>query len=155
MTLLLLQAEPNHHHQRTRSSPIIDELSLVHHGRISPRYETPPGTPPPPYVDNNQKQNSSSVRVSIECTNIDQVYCKIHNVILLTHCNSSTTKYVWFLGKILECILLYMELLCNTLRVCNRAELKIVSLFLPKKVGLRSSYSFFADYSNKLLLRTI
>ena len=28
-----------------------------------------------------------------------------------------------------------MELLCNTLRVCNRAELKIGSLFLPKKSG--------------------
>ena len=35
-----------HHHERTRSSP----SSLLHdEGRISPRYETPPGTPPPPY----------------------------------------------------------------------------------------------------------
>ena len=36
----------DHHHERTRSSP-----SSLHNneGRISPRYETPPGTPPPPY----------------------------------------------------------------------------------------------------------
>ena len=40
------QQQPRNHHERTRSSP-----SSLHdnEGRISPRYETPPGTPPPPY----------------------------------------------------------------------------------------------------------
>ena len=49
------------HHERTKSSPSsLQEFDLSplkgespgwgrHEGRVSPRYETPPGTPPPPY----------------------------------------------------------------------------------------------------------
>ena len=50
---------PSPHHVRTRSSPVIsDTLEMVksiipdlsRSGQKSPRYETPPGTPPPPYI---------------------------------------------------------------------------------------------------------
>ena len=51
-------------HERTRSSPssltdFTEETSAERWGavgRISPRYETPPGTPPPPY-SGGQREN--------------------------------------------------------------------------------------------------
>ena len=56
-------------HVRTQSSPssLIDsDGHLDAGGRVSPRYETPPGTPPPPYQvggSSGTKKNSFEVGI--------------------------------------------------------------------------------------------
>jgi hypothetical protein len=59
-------------HERTQSSPssLVDADCYLHEGggpegRISPRYETPPGTPPPPYqVGSTGNKNSFEVGIA-------------------------------------------------------------------------------------------